>query len=83
MCEYGLHGFFSVARLGDNGNVSFDFEQGCQRAEYHALVLRDHHANGLAIFLLFFLACGIQLGLTSMFSGFCLSGIEIVSLVPA
>jgi hypothetical protein len=46
--EHGFERFFAVARLGDDGDVAFDFEQRGERTQHHALIFGQDHADGLA-----------------------------------
>ena len=52
--KYGFERFFAVAGLRDYGNVAFDFEQGSQRSEHHALIFGEDDADRLASFF-----CGV------------------------
>ena len=48
VCEDGFEGFASVGRFGDDGYIAFNFKQGSECSEDHALVFGENYADGFA-----------------------------------
>src|SRR6516164_8559833 len=46
--EHSLQGFFTIARLGYDGNIAFHFQESSKGAENHGLIFGDDHPNLLA-----------------------------------
>src|SRR5581483_1889040 len=84
--QHGLECLSAVARLRDHRDVAFDFQQCCQRAQYHALVFSQHDANAFApVFGALpraFFGEWIQFLPLPFFTGISFKGSVISSLVP-
>ena len=48
--DHGVERLFAVARLRDDRDVAFDFEQRGEGTEDHSLIFRENNANSLAPF---------------------------------
>ncbi len=47
--EHGLECFFAVAGFGRHLDVAFDFEQGSERPQHHALIFGEDHTDRVAV----------------------------------